>query len=312
MMWEKRGLIFAPTGDYEWNKSHAQVPVADIVNDETWRIYYATRDASNRSTTSFIDVEAGNPQNIIYRHNQPILPFGRPGTFDEHGIMPSSVITMGTKKYLYYIGWSQRKSVPYQNSIGLAISDDGGESFSKFSEGPVIGVNHIDPFFTGTIFVLKEGGLLRAYYLSCIGWKFVNEKPESMYVLKYATSTDGVNWQRDNIVAIAFKNEDEGGLVSASVVKLNNSYYMWYGYRNYFDFRDNPDNGYRIGLAESVDGVNWIRNDEQSGITRSESGWDSEMVSYPYLLPINGKYYMFYNGNHFGKTGFGYATLNLK
>lgn len=311
MEWEKQGLVFAPDGSLEWSVTHAQVPVVDPIDEEVWRIYYSTRGLDNRSKTGFIEVQADSPERIIRVAGEPILPFGRLGTFDEDGIMPSSILTIDGKKYLYYIGWSQRKSVPYQNTIGLAVSEDGGRTFQKFSEGPIIGVNHIDPFFTGTIDVFRDGNLFRGYYLSCVGWKVVNEKPESTYVLKYAESVDGINWSRSGHIAIPFKDEEEGGIVSATVIKREGRYWMWFGYRKYYDFRANSANSYRIGFAESEDGIHWSRNDSRSGIDISGSGWDSEMISYPRVIGSKGKLYMFYNGNHFGKTGFGYATLNL-
>ena len=311
MIWEKQGLLFAVKCEYDWNQSHAQVPVVDVVDEKIWRIYYATRDINNRSTTTYIDVEAGNPQNILYIHDKPILAFGALGSFDETGIMPSSIITLNSVKYLYYIGWSQKKSVPYQNTNGLAISIDNGITFKKFSEGPIIGVNHIDPFFTGTMFVLQDDKTFRAYYMGGMGWKIVDGKPEPTYILKYATSTDGINWLRENKIAIPFKNENEGGLVSASVIKLNSEYLMWFGYRNFYDYRNNLDNTYRIGFALSKNGVDWIRQDEHCGISVSKEGWDSEMISYPYVIRYKNTLYMFYNGNHFGKTGFGYATCNI-
>ncbi|GGB08596.1 hypothetical protein [Puia dinghuensis] len=310
LSWQKKGLIYAPDGSLEWSRTHAQVPVADVIDEHHLRIYYSTRGTDNRSNTSYIEVDAGDPREITFINPAPILPLGRLGTFDEDGIMPSSIVTVGDRKYLYYIGWSQRKNVPYQNSIGLAISEDGGRTFRKYSEGPVIGVSHIDPFFTGTIFVLKEAGLFRAYYLSCVEWRLVNDRPESLYVLKYATSQDGIDWLRNNQIAIPLKDDQEGGLVSAAVIKAEGRYRMWFGYRNYFDFRSNPENAYNIGYAESPDGISWLRKDDKSGIERSEEGWDSQMISYPYVIEVKGKNFLFYNGNGFGRTGFGYAILN--
>lgn len=307
MNWKNQTHLYSPNGKYDWNQSHAQVPVVDCVDETTWRIYYSTRDAQNISRTSFIEVAAGNPSQILYEHEQPILPLGKLGSFDEHGIMPSCIITVGEKKYLYYIGWSQKKSVPYQNSIGLAISTDGGRSFEKYSEGPIIGINPVDPYFTGTIFVLPDGEIFRAYYLSCVGWKMVNERAESLYVLKYAESADGINWNRENIIAVPFKDEHEGGIVSATVLKTAAGYRMWFAHRAYFDFRTNPANSYRIGYADSSDGIRWNRNDAEAGIDVSASGWYSEMISYPYIVQHREKYFLFYNGNGFGKTGFGFA-----
>jgi hypothetical protein len=312
MTWNKHGHIYSPKGQFGWNQSHAQVPVADIVDDDVWRIYYGSRDTSNISQTSFIEVAAGQPENILYEHDRPILPLGKLGAFDEHGIMPSCIVAYGDKKYLYYIGWSQKKSVPYQNSIGLAISTDGGRTFEKYSDGPVLGINVVDPYFVGTIFVLPEAGLFHGYYLSCTEWKIVDGRPESLYVLKYASSEDGINWNRENRVVIPLKDDSEGGLVSAAVIKHDGTYRMWFAHRNYFDFRSNPQNSYRIGYAESADGLNWTRDDIRSKIDVSAQGWDSEMIAYPYLILYESKYYMFYNGNGFGRTGFGYATLDRK
>ena len=309
MKWEKKGLVFVPDGSLEWSKSHAQVPVVENTNGGRLRIYYSTRDADNRSHVSFVEVDSRNPERILFVNPRPILQLGRLGAFDEDGIMPSSIVQVGELKYLYYIGWSQRKNVPYQNTIGLAISADGGETFKKYSEGPIIGVNHIDPFFTGTIFVLKEENLFKSYYLSCVEWKIVDGKPEPLYVLKYAASKNGIDWDREGKIAVPFKDLNEGGLVSASVIKLANKYLMWFGYRNYFNFRNNSANSYRIGFAESQNGIDWIRNDEKSGIERSEDGWDSEMISYPFVIKVDQNVYLFYNGNQFGKTGFGYAIL---
>ena len=67
--------------------------------------------------------------------------------------------------------------------------------------------------------------------------------------------------------------------------------------------------GYRIGYAESNDGIEWTRKDESVNLDVSESGWDSQMVAYPAVFEIAGKTIMLYNGNNFGATGFGYAEL---
>ena len=119
-MWVKKGKIFNVDGIFDWNQSHAQVPVVDLLEDRI-RIYYSTRDKSGRSNVSYIEVERDNPHNIIYKHLAPLFELGNIGAFDDSGIMPSSIITVGNKKYLYYIGWTTRGTVPFQNAIGLAI-----------------------------------------------------------------------------------------------------------------------------------------------------------------------------------------------
>lgn len=307
MTWKKKGLIFQPNQAFDWNQTHAQVPVVDCVNDEMWRIYYSTRNKHSQSFTSYIEVEAGNPNNILYEHNQPILSMGARGTFDDSGIMPTCVVDFENKKYLYYIGWMLRSSVPYHNAIGLAVSDDGGKNFKKMFEGPILTTTHTEPYFCGTAYVMIENDKWRMWYLSCTKWEIINGKPEAFYHIKYAESNDGIHWQRNGQIAIDYADESEAGLVSASVLYEDGKYKMWFGYRKGLDYRTNRNQSYKIGYAESIDGKNWKRMDEKAGIHLSDDGWDSQMISYPYIVKHQNTKFMFYNGNGFGATGFGYA-----
>ena len=311
MFWTKQGRIFVPDGSYSWNKSHAQVPVVDVVNDDVWRIYYATRDEQNRSRTSFIQVEAGNPGNILYVHDRPILELGKLGAFDDCGVMPSWIVTVGEKKFLYYIGWTVRTTIPYHNSIGLAISHDGGWTFDKFAEGPLFSATPEEPYFTGTSCVMIDNGVWKNWYLSCTKWEIIDGKPEPFYHIKYAESDDGIHWRRDGTVAIDYASKDEGGIVSASVLKADGMYSMWYGFRSAASYRTDRAASYRIGYAESDDGIRWVRKDHLAGIDIAEDGWDSEMLSYPHVVKGDDHRFMFYNGNGFGRSGFGYATQPL-
>ncbi len=305
-MWIKKGNIYNVNGQFDWNKTHAQVPVVDVLEDRI-RVYYSTRDISGRSNVSYIEVEKNNPEKIIYEQTAPLFELGNLGSFDDSGIMPSSIITVGNKKYLYYIGWTTRGTVPFQNAVGLAISEDGGKVFKKLSEGPIISVNLIEPYFSGTSFVTFEKNTFKMWYLSCIKWEKFDGKPEPIYNIKYAESLDGITWNQTGKVAIEL-NDEEGGLVSAAVIKEDDKYKMWFGKRKKSDYRNNITNSYKIGYAESLDGKDWIRKDNEAGIDISKEGWDSEMISYPYVFKKDNNLIMFYNGNGFGKTGFGYAV----
>lgn len=312
MRWEKKGLIFKPTGKLDWSISHAQVPVPDYIEDQNIiRIYYSTRDAKNRSSISYIEVDADNPQKVLFVLDKPILTAGAIGTFDDCGVMPSWIIDNDEKKFLYYIGWNVRNTVPYYNSVGLAISRDHGKNFIRFSEGPLWDRNYIEPYFSASSCVLKEGTLWRNWYLSCTGYKIVNDLVEPRYHLKYAESDDGINWRRSGRIAIDFASENEAGIVKASVIKIDDKYNMWFAHRNFDNYRTDPQNSYKIGFAESLDGLEWTRRDEEAGISISVEGWDSEMITYPHVLWVKGKLLMFYNGNGFGRTGFGYAVAQF-
>jgi hypothetical protein len=309
MKWLKKGLIFKVENNYDWMQTHAQVPIVDKIDNEKLRIYFGTRDSQNRTLTTFIEVEADNPQNILYIHDKPILSLGRWGCFDDSGVMPSDIISYEDKKYFYYLGWNVGSSVRYRVANGLAISEDNGETFKRVSEGPIMDRSLVDPIAASTQCVLVENSIWKTWYMSYVKWEIVNGLTEPFYHIKYAESQDGINWERKGIVCIDFKSSKEAGIACPFVIKENDMYKMWYSYRTAENYRTVKAQSYRIGYAESFDGIKWIRKDEEVGIDVSESGWDSEMISYPYVYEHKGRNYMLYNGNGFGKSGFGYAIL---
>lgn len=306
MNWNKKGLIYQPTGEMSWSKSHAQVPVPYEL-DNCIRVLFSTRDESGRSNPGFVDLDKKDLKKIIQIGNRPILSLGKAGEFDDCGVMPSWMIYHENKWWLYYIGWNVRNTIPYHNSVGLAFSKD-GLNFEKFSNGPLWDRNYNDPHYSGTSCVLiDDNGVWRNWYLSCTEWREVNGKMEPRYHIKYAESKDGINWIRNGKVAIDYRNNEEAGIVKASVIKEAGIYKMWYSYRNFSNYRTDKNNSYRIGYAESLNGIEWKRMDDINGLDVSSSGWDSLMVEYPHVMNLNKKKIMFYNGNGFGQSGFGYA-----
>ena len=190
--------------------------------------------------------------------------------------------------------------MPFRNAIGLAISEDRGKTFRKFSEGPIMDRTYMEPHSVASNCVLYDDEIYRMWYLSCTKWVLSGENLKHYYHIKYAESKDGIHWERTGVVAIDFKDDNEYAISVPRVIKENGKYKMWYSYRG---------KAYRIGYAESKDGISWIRKDEEVGIDVSESGWDSEMICYPFIFDYGSRRYMLYNGNDYGKTGFGLAIL---
>lgn len=309
--WLKKGLIYSASGKNIFDLTHCHKPTP-LDKGELIRIYFGVRDNSNITRTTYIDVSKINPKKVAYVHDKPVLDIGVIGAFDDSGANVSCVLNVGNKIYMYFIGWNPSTTVHTRNSIGLAISDDGGDSFYRAFEGPVLDRNHFEPFYTGAVDVLYIDGMFHMWYTSGKAWKLINNKPEISYHIKYAYSDDGINWNRDNHFCITPEHEYE---VTArpSVIYEKNIYKMWFSKRDMRDFRTNPRMGYRVGYAESTDGKIWTRMDELINLEPSSnlSDFDSEMVSYPYVLPLEGIDLMFYNGNQFGKTGFGYAVRKI-
>jgi hypothetical protein len=297
MNWIRHGNIF--------NRHHAQVPVVDV-NENYWRIYYSKR-VDGKSQPFYIDVEPENPSRIITESIYPIVPLGNIGSFDWAGIMPTELINVNGQKYLYYIGWSNRTDVPYHNTLGLAISDN-GERWKKISTGPIFGTSYKEPGYIGTISVFEKDKLYYGYYLSCREWITVRERVEPIYDIKIAISENAVDWEPTNRVAVALES-GEGGISKACVLELEDGYYMWYSVRMSSHYRESPERSYRIKCSYSRDLIDWQRIDDFGLDIDPTSDWENIMVEYPHVFEFNNKLHMFYNGNGFGKTGIGYATL---
>lgn len=299
MRWRKLGRVFCPAGETPWLHSHAAVPLAEALGGDLFRVYFSSRDAGNRSFTGSLVIDIRRPQQLLELAQEPVLAPGELGAFDDSGAMASWLAAHAGRRYLYYIGWNLGVTVPFRNAIGLAVAGTGG-GFARFAPGPLVDRSLHEPHFVASCCVLPDGERWRMWYLSCTGWQQRSGRPEHRYHIKYAESADGVHWERDGLVAIDYAHAGEYAISRPSVLRDADRWRMWYSYRGA---------AYRIGYAESEDGRRWQRLDAQAGITVSPSGWDSEMVEYPFVFDHGGQRYMLYNGNGYGKTGFGLAIL---
>lgn len=307
MAWKKLGCFFTTEGQYPWMVSHACVPTALYLPEgDRIRIYFAPRNDRGQSIPTYLEVDAREPTSVLYLHDQPILELGELGTFDDGGIMPCAITPAANGDlYLYYVGWNPSVSVAYRNAVGLAISKDGGKTFKRPFPGAVVDRNKTEPFFTASPCALREGDTWHLWYASSTGFIKVDDKVEPLYLIKYATGPDGIEWHRFNqpIIAPAAAQECTA---RPTVIKDGNTYKMWFCYRGGSDYRTG-EGAYRIGYAESQDAKDWLRMDEKAGIAYSESGWDSAMQTYPSVVDTPHGRYLFYNGNGFGATGIGCA-----
>lgn len=310
MKWIPRELIFSPTLNSNWMCSHAQMPIALRVDNNILRIFFSTRDIKGRSNATFIDVEESNPANIIYVHDRFLLEYGKFGTFDDSGIMFSSFVFYNDIIYMYYIGWNQGVTVPYHLSIGLALSNDFGFTFYKYSEAPILGRNCYDKISVTTPFVIKDTTGWRMWYSSFDSWSLYEDRLEPTYLIKYAYSTDGVIWNTNDQYIIPQRISAESQV--RPFVHYDKNFFMYFSYRGIRNYRSKFGERYQIDCAESEDSFNWTRSNSEKILYCNNNDWDSDMFEYPFIYKsIQGDYYLFYNGNDFGKNGFGYA-INIK
>jgi len=301
MKWRKKGLIYTPTGEW-WAKTHGFVPTPERIGNDTVRIFFSTRDKNSTSRIRYLEINENEPQKIVYLSEKPILDVGGFGCFDENGVVPSCIINKGDEKRLYYFGWQKTTTNAYLLLCGLAISNDGGITFHRYSKTPILDRTDREPFLRSTVSIIEDNGTYRMWYSSGVSWTTFNNKPCPVYVIRYAESGDGIFWKSTDKISIDFANEDEFGLARPWVLKKNDRYYMWYSIRR-------KSKSYAIGYAESTNGIEWERLDHKAGIKTSESGWDCEMICFASVIYGRNKSILFYNGNRHGIEGFGYAEL---
>jgi hypothetical protein len=316
MKWTKLGKIFDPTEHKLPNGcvEFAQSPQA-LVFPSHVRIYFSTRerDPNNGkflSHVAYVDFDKSF-QNVLGVSQRTVIPLGILGSFDEHGIFPINVLRDGNRVVAYTCGWSRRVSVSVETSTGFAESFDDGSTFTKAGNGPIMSSSLHEPFLVGDSFVLKESDGYHMWYIYGTRW-IDNSQEESarVYKIAYAHALDGLDWKRDGKLIIPDRlNQDECQALP-TVLKIGSRYHMYFCYREAIDFRKNRNRGYRLGYAFSDDKLTWTRADADSGIDLSDSGWDTDMMCYPHIFECDNKVYLLYNGNEFGRHGFGLAQLD--
>ena len=288
--------------------SHAQMPVVHFRGD-VLRIYFSTRPSAGVSLPAFIDVDSNEPSRVLRVCERPLLELGPPGSFDEHGIMPAMVVERAGDVLLYYTGWSRLAGkAPYNNSSGVAISRDGGTTFERLCSGPVLTRAAREPFSATLSWIVKDpAGVWHMWYSSGTEWVQGDDRLEPVYVICQASSRDGIDWVRDARPVLASKSVHEAQS-RPTILHHKGLSHMWFCHRGSTHFRDG-ESAYRMGYARSSDLGVWERDDAAAGIDVSDSGWDSSMLAYPCVVTTPLGVLMFYNGNGFGVTGFGWAKL---
>lgn len=315
MKWIKLGKIFDPA-EHELpldSVGFAQSPQALVLDDRV-RIYFSTRerDQSGKylSHVAFVDFDQ-RMQRILDVSRRKVIGLGGLGCFDEHGIFPINVLKDGDRVLAYTTGWNRRVSVSADAAIGLAISHDQGLTFERYGSGPIMAAALNEPFLVGDAFVARYGGVYHMWYIFGLRWIRQSEEAplDRVYKIAHASSTDGINWRRDGRLIIPDTLNADECQALPTVIHLDGRYHMYFCYREAHGFRDQRGKGYRIGYAWSEDLQNWTRADEQAGIDVSAEGWDAQMQCYPHVFECENRVYLLYNGNEFGRHGFGLAVL---
>lgn len=301
--WKKLGQLYVPreSGQHPKLISHAANPLPVHMAGDVYRIFFSGRDDQNRSSVGAVDVDIVQ-RKVITEHHSPFFEYGPVGSFYSDGVSIGNCYEVNGIRYMLFMGWQNPPGGHWRGDIGrLIVTTE--LALELEDEEPFMGIDSIDPISLSYPWVQARPSCgFDMWYGSTLKWDAGNG--EMLHVIQHATSDDGSNWCRTGL-AVPF----ELGLAQAfsrptTVVNDSGDFEMW------FSFRSGAGEKYRIGYARSASGKNWILDLKRAGIDVSPSGWDSEMIEYPFVFNHNGARYMLYNGNGYGKTGFGLAVLD--
>jgi len=303
MKWTKHGIIYSPDQSNPWLMTHAALPVSYKVDEKRYRVYFASRNFLNISHITYTEIDLSDLTKITTAPVNLVLEPGSLGYFDDHGVYAACLVEYKNDIYLYYIGWNPGVPSPlFYSSIGIAISHDKGMTFKKLQLSPILTRSEHDPCLVTSPCVILDNNIWRMWYVSGFRWEDSEDGLRSYYHIKYAESKDGILWQRNGYVCIDLI-DGERNIGRPCVIKDGNIYKMWFSSSKGF--------GYKIGYAESMDGLVWRRmNNPENLLELAKHGWDSLEQAYPWVFIENDKEFMLYNGNKNGKEGFGLASRN--
>lgn len=303
MKWAKKGFIYKPDHVADWWHSTAMAPAA-FMRGDVIRILIGGWDAEGISRIGYVDVDADDPKKVLGISLRPLLDIGNPGCFDDNGVFPGHVYSHNGKQYLYYTGFQKLHKIPFSNFSGLAISEDGGETFTRVSQAPVMDRADEGLFTRAGTSVIYEDGVFKACYSVGSAWRFINGKDRPVYNVNYIESPDGITFPNKGTAIVSCDDMFEHGLGRPQLIKIDDVYCVFYT-RRMIDYR------YKMGMAISRDCRSWTRKDEylDSIELGAEGEFDSEMVYFPCVIDTGRQVYLLYCGNGYGRTGIGYAQL---
>jgi hypothetical protein len=298
--WVKAGRVFEPGGEF----THGSHPCAVHHRDDSFVVAFTRRDAQRRSHIFLCRATVADGRMTLLGEPKLALSPGEPGWFDCDGVISVCIVQNQGRTYLYYVGWQNLPDTLWICDTGRVALDLEALTLTREFRGPVLGRDKDNPLFAAATAFHVEGERWKTWYNSGLRWEKTGAGWKHYYGLHYAESRDGVQWKCEPGLMLPFKDEYEYAFGRPSVIRVDDTYFMWFAHR-----ASATIDTYRIGFASSTDGRSWQRNDALSGIDVSASGWDSQMICYPYVFEHRGTMHMLYNGNNYGQTGFGLAVM---
>ena len=302
--WSKQGLVFdtARQGVGGWMRHSALTPTPYRLDDELIRVYAGFRDADGVSRIGYVDVRADDPATVVRVSAEPVLDIGRAGCFDDNGMILGDLVDAPGGLHLFYVGFQRVAKAKFLAFTGLAISRDGGDSFQRVQDTPILDRAPGRSTIAAVHSVMYANGRWRLWYAVGDDWESIGGQPFPRYHIRHAETASLAAIPREDQVCLRPQGS-EYRIGRPRVYRHDGRYLMLFT-------RGNVTGEYFPGIATSDDGIGWERHDEALGIALSADGWDSRTLCYPALIRQRDKLLMFYNGNDMGVDGFGVAEAD--
>ncbi len=295
-------ISFKDSTNYGWNKVSYFPVIGDyntkslfdpnVIKDNTgtYRMYVSYREKKSIAVSTSKDGINWSKLEIALENNNNW----------ETEVNRCSVIYKNGKYYMWYTGQNNNIS-----KIGVAVSDD-GYKFNRVVEEPVLIPEYdyekesvMNPY----VIYDEDEKIYKMWYAAGETYE-----PD---VIAYATSKDGINWQKYNQNPILEKEDNNYCLdtykVGACEVykRKENDYIMFY--IGYTDIKTA-----RILFATSKDGINWNKYNKKAIISGSKFGFDSDATYKPTAIydSEEKRWMLWYNGRLVNREYIGLAVCN--
>lgn len=302
MIWENLGWLYKPESNFDWMISHASLPTIIQTDCHNFKIFYSTRDTLGKSHTTFVDLNFKNwkPGVLLKNINQfPSFSPNSPGYFDDSGVSLTSFVKIENILYAYYLGWSKKIGVPFSNEIGIAIVDN-NFNFKRIQKLPIYNKSEVEPLTFGYPTIVGTNKKIYMYYDSIDKWD-ESEPNNYKFDLRVAVMKGSHKWLYCNKLSLV-TNIISRAITRPAFISTPTGLMMVYSCEIDGEYKLNA------ALQDKKNHYKWIKNDRFI-FPPSGQSWDSNEQSYCNIFKYQKYYYMLYNGNKYGKTGFGIAKL---
>jgi hypothetical protein len=156
----------------------------------------------------YVDVSAEDPGEVGAA-TEPLLDIGLPACFEDNGLLPTRVLAVGDRLYLYYAGTSSGRGSATSSSRGWPIPTTAGGRSGRASHVPILDRSDAEPLHRTSAFVDRAGDRFRMWYVAGDEWVLVGGRSLPRYNLRYLESDDGATWGPAGEVCLDFDDEDE-------------------------------------------------------------------------------------------------------